>query len=356
MVRYALRTMASFRNSLLQTLLIVAAASPAVGCGGETTEDTSTAGGAGGSSSGSSGQSGAAGTGTTGGTAGTGTTGGTAGTGATGGAGGASTGGTGGVSTGGSAGAVSTGGAAGAATGGASGTGGVGGVSTGGAAGAGGAATGGSAGASTGGAAGAGGSSVCEGETPVTVGNSQAPTGLVRCGNGALLRVEPIACPNLIDPAVKACDGGGPGSCTTSADCTAKPNGWCGSSFEAPCGCQYGCVQDSDCASDELCQCGDPVGRCVKASCKSSADCAGGCAQYETGLAGCGTQGFSCLTPDDACVSNDQCQTNGQGGLCHVDNPGDPRKCEPYNCAVGRPLVVEQGWRLAALQASSAWG
>ncbi|RYE86967.1 MAG: hypothetical protein EOO75_15080 [Myxococcales bacterium] len=152
--------------------------------------------------------------------------------------------------------------------------------------------------------------------------------------------------------------GGGAEGCSVNSDCTTKPNGFCGQEFNVnQCQCVYGCLQDSDCASDELCECGTPVGRCLKASCKSGADCTeGGCAQHEIGMPGCGTQAYACQTKADECVSNQDCLDSKQGGLCHVENPGDPTTCEPFSCAVGRPLVVEQAWRLATLQASSAWG
>ena len=299
--------MSSFRRSLLQTLLLAAGASPALGCGGETTDGPSSTGGQGGGPSGTSGQGGAS---PAGGGGAAGKTSGSAGT-------GGSTAGTGGtVSTGGSAGSVLTGGSAGAKV-------------------------------------------ACESPVVVTVGGDQ-PTGLVRCANGALLRMEATTCPNLIDPAQGACSfdpGSTPESCKINADCKTKPYGSCGQDFDSPCQCQYGCVQDSDCASDELCQCGPPVGRCVKANCKTGADCPeGGCAQHEAGTPGCGTQAFACQQLSDQCASNQECQTNGEFGLCHIETPGDPRQCEPTVCAVGRPLVVEHVMRQAALVTAGGWG
>ena len=336
--------MALTRASLLQTLLVAATAVPlTVGCGGKTSDDTDTTtgpGGGGGTSSGSSGQGGSTSSvGGAGGAAGTTTSVGGTGGSPIAGAGGALTGGSGGA-----AGAATTGGAGGVTTAGTSGKAGSGG------------------GVSTGGAAGGGGGTSkipCDSPVPVLVDGKE--TGFVTCGNGVVVRAEAKVCPNLLS-ASSTCGSPGDGFiCHSNADCKGGvgPYGYCGQGygFGPPCECLTGCVQDSDCASDEICQCGDPIGRCVKTTCHTGADCAeGSCAQVAVGTPGCTSNGFACQTKTDQCQTDMDCPSNGGFEQCHVDMLSGARQCDPQQCAVGRPLVVEQAWRLATLTAGAAWG
>ena len=208
---------------------------------------------------------------------------------------------------------------------------------------------------STGGTGGGVGKIACDSPTPVLVDGKE--TGLVTCASGALVRVEAKTCPNLIQP-TQTCPNMAGGNCDTNADCKGSPYAYCSDSVGTfSCQCTTGCVQDSDCASDELCQCGDPIGRCVKATCHTGADCAeGSCAQVAVGTPGCTTTAFSCQTKTDQCQTDKDCPSNGGSQVCHAANYGQPRVCGSFGCAVGRPLLVEQRLRQAVLIAGASWG
>ena len=93
--------------------------------------------------------------------------------------------------------------------------------------------------------------------------------------------------------------------------------------------CISGCVRDAECGADELCLCSEPVGRCVKASCRTDADCPhSSCAKY--GRRHCGKEGFSCLKDEDECSGNADCK----GCICGYDSEREVRACECSTCDV----------------------
>ncbi len=106
--------------------------------------------------------------------------------------------------------------------------------------------------------------------------------------------------------------------CSHDADCSAHAYGQCVVAL-VPSGplpsvaylaCQYGCVADGDCGADELCLCGTTIGRCVRASCHTDADCPGAaCSLFERGD-GCGRYEtyFKCALPGRECVDDSQCE------------------------------------------------
>src|SRR5688500_14112841 len=101
-----------------------------------------------------------------------------------------------------------------------------------------------------------------------------APTGFVTCDGGFIHRPERVDCtskvprPNaVIEPGEAAV-----ANCTMDSDCAGLPYGHCiveRISYPAStnASCVAGCIRDEDCDAGSLCLCGDPVGRCVAASC-----------------------------------------------------------------------------------------
>jgi len=151
-----------------------------------------------------------------------------------------------------------------------------------------------------------------------------------------------------------------PSPCKFDADCVEHPYGWCtvGQSNETY--CNYGCVSDSDCADDQLCDCAEPVGRCVPAGCTSDADCANGflCRAYDAS-GGCEQIHFTCQTAADSCSTDADCMMTPPQGLshdmCNFDPQANRFQCTFGGCAIGRPFLVEDAPRLATLAARADW-
>jgi hypothetical protein len=147
--------------------------------------------------------------------------------------------------------------------------------------------------------------------------------------------------------------------CKLDSDCAAQPYGWCGSASYGdlpPPYCNYGCVKDSDCGTNQLCECGDPVGRCVQAGCVSDADCDAGflCKGYDAS-GGCGITTYTCQSLSDTCGNDADCAGNSAGSLCRFDITTKHFKCEFGGCAIGRPFLVEGEARLAPPASRADW-
>jgi hypothetical protein len=188
----------------------------------------------------------------------------------------------------------------------------------------------------------------CTNPKPVVVGGKE--TGFVACDEGHVHRVAVAACPSLLPRAAATCDPsygirGKPG-CTKDADCKERPNGYCALG-QIGCYCGYGCTKDSDCAKDEICQCGDPIGRCVAATCRTDASCKAGalCTNYEA-APGCPSTRFACQMEADECAGDRDC---GEGRYCAITQEGGARTCSSMICAVGRPFLVAGAERLAGV-------
>lgn len=183
--------------------------------------------------------------------------------------------------------------------------------------------------------------------------------GFFTCDEGYTHRSAAEECPSSVprdfqigDPTVCSLEEG---CCQMDSDCTAA-NAFCqywsgegeGSS------CMKGCVSDADCGNDEICQCGDPMGRCTTAECASDADCPGEarCASFATDD-GCGPwTRFSCQTADDECASNADCAV---GEEC--DGSGGVRQCvaQEFSCVIGRPFLVGETVRIAPISGRLDW-
>lgn len=117
-------------------------------------------------------------------------------------------------------------------------------------------------------------------ETPILVGGQ--PTGYYSLKNaGVTMRREVVECPSLLprDGVVCPAHRLRKAQCQADSECTEEPNGFCYHQGLAPgCACEYGCKTDSDCSENQICRCGEPVGRCVDAACGPTGTCgANGC-------------------------------------------------------------------------------
>lgn len=143
-------------------------------------------------------------------------------------------------------------------------------------------------------------------------------------------------------------------NCASDADCTERPHGYCELSMGQITGyrCRYGCVTDDDCSPGTVCECGDPVGSCVPASCTENADCGPGlaCASYVADP-GCDHPAFACQDPRDECLTSADC---AEGKKCTVGKD-KYRVCQGETCVVGRPFLVLGEERTARTIARGGW-
>jgi hypothetical protein len=140
------------------------------------------------------------------------------------------------------------------------------------------------------------------------------------------------------------------GSCTSDLDCADEPHGYCSSSIDSEAKrCLYGCVRDSECGANQICLCGDPVGRCVEASCTVDANCGAGfrCQSYDASQGG-GLTAFACQTEHDLCGGDADCT-----GLC--DGSSGTFRCVAQSCTIGRPFLVEGEERMARVTSRADW-
>lgn len=208
----------------------------------------------------------------------------------------------------------------------------------------------------------------CGGKTDSDVGPSacgesipanQSPNGMTTCSSGLVHRPSAsIECSSMLPRGTELqVLEGVDVECTKDADCTERPHGYCGASgplggSPAPAACIYGCVTDADCAEGSLCECGNPVGRCVTSNCRQDADCGDGslCARWDaTRTPGCGhSYSYQCQKPEDECAVDSDCPSGEHGGKCV--NEGTNHVCIALDGSVcGRPFLVEGSARLAAL-------
>lgn len=184
---------------------------------------------------------------------------------------------------------------------------------------------------------------------------------LVSCDEGFSHRPDATACGATVnriapEPSLPRADGSVP-CADDPGKCSQYLYGYCDGVFaggEAPVAtCRSGCFTDFECGENNICICGNvqsPTGGvCRYSSCKTDAECAPGylCASY-SGL--CGGGGFACQTPDDECMTNQDCV--GQGA-CISDGTLGYRVCS--NAVCGRPFLVEQRARLAPPAVRRDW-
>ncbi|MCB9529902.1 MAG: ferritin-like domain-containing protein [Myxococcales bacterium] len=188
-----------------------------------------------------------------------------------------------------------------------------------------------------------------------------APTGVVRCADGSMNRVEAIACEPTV--AYPACSGAGnEGDCQQDTDCGDRPHGRCvvlplGGGIEF-CGCRYGCATDDDCGDGQVCICPgviDGNSYCTPAGCETGADCnSGECAVNSTSDGCYNHPEVACREPAiDMCRTNQDCQDDGAGDGCTLSAEGN------WMCTFlpvcGRPLTVDGHARTADATDRSDW-
>lgn len=227
-------------------------------------------------------------------------------------------------------------------------------------------ATAGSAGTSDGGSSDGGAVSV-GGSAGVAAGGASNPNrfpckdpksiaaGVLQC-DGFKHRTEGTTCASQLPRPYPVMSAGGTVQCQLDKDCSERPHGWCGEGTGQLAGafCNYGCVTDAECAATQLCECGDPVGRCVAAACKSDADCGASflCRSYDS-TAGCQSMAYTCQSPTDECGSDADCSATTQ--LCRLDEVARRFKCVGSSCAIGRPFLVLEQVRAAPAVLRADW-
>jgi hypothetical protein len=218
---------------------------------------------------------------------------------------------------------------------------------------------GGSGGMAPGGAGGNGGSYVdanCTNPTPFDGGTGE-PTGFVACNEGFIHRPERRDCASRVPRDERVAEAvGGKFVCATDGDCASvSAYGYCEAYSviyppESGTRCVTGCVRDADCAQGSVCLCGDPVGRCVAASCGTDADCDDGvlCTSSFGIVNPCTASPtpspFACQSPTDRCRSALDCGTFPAS--CLPKEGG--RACVTAGVC-GRPFLVAGEARLAPL-------
>lgn len=180
-------------------------------------------------------------------------------------------------------------------------------------------------------------------------------TGLESCHDGAFVhratagKCEPTPVLEVRYPTVPA----GTPNCRGDADCQGTTNGRCYWQDGFGATCIPTCVDDSDCAEDQLCLCDSDVNHCVAATCRTDADCG---------------DGLLCTNMKQACRSDlgvfvcqtrsDDCTTSCPNGTCTLTDlvPGSDRVCMPgTGGSCGRPFLVEGRPRVAALGPAGDW-
>jgi hypothetical protein len=147
------------------------------------------------------------------------------------------------------------------------------------------------------------------------------------------------------------------GACEHDTDCSEHPYGWCNLQISDSTYCEYGCITDSDCAGTSICECNEPVGRCVTAGCTTDADCKTGylCRSYEYSV--CGPTLYACQSAADTCGTSDDCPKASpldEVDICTFNS--NRFQCSPISgCSIGRPFLVEGAQRLAPSCRRADW-
>jgi hypothetical protein len=217
----------------------------------------------------------------------------------------------------------------------------------------------------------------CNNPQPVVSGDS----GYVLCDNGSMHRPVKASCPSFVPRSGRvAPPDAGAFSCRSDGDCPG-PNQYCGVTGDSSCGlpvvyeCVTGCVNDSDCQSEEIlglhgiCVCAEPMGVCMSAACTSDSDCAPNLmCSGPSHPAGRLPLMFVCQTPSDRCGGDADCPS---GQVCFACGPAPEdigcayappggaghRNCVEPVCppVIGRPFLIGDDDRRADVARRGDW-
>jgi hypothetical protein len=155
--------------------------------------------------------------------------------------------------------------------------------------------------------------SPCEAPQPLPGGG-----GFEVCKDGSLRRHEAAACLSAL-PRAEPVSGAIYEECVYDADCTETANGYC-----VVGACYYGCTTDADCGYG-VCFCGEVIGTCQGAQCRSDADCPSDYPCSGNRLTGTDNVELVCQTPTDACQTDADCDPSQPRVHCVSD--GTRRLC-----------------------------
>lgn len=206
-----------------------------------------------------------------------------------------------------------------------------------------------------------------------------AMSGMTRCAEGYSYRSRIVTCDTrATGPLGSGGSGGSAGpsgveggtgaapapkhlNCASDADCFDIPRGFCQprrTMFDFSY-CAAGCLDDTECATNELCLCGADGGVCISAQCRDETSCEAGYQCATAGPPACSSiMSFACLTREDECVSSESCPQGpvgvfGTGQECRL--VGEKRTCVSRPTC-GRPFLVEDEPRVArVVVGSTAW-
>jgi hypothetical protein len=174
--------------------------------------------------------------------------------------------------------------------------------------------------------------------------NAGSDTGFDQCSGQLLRRRVAVSCPGpTIDPSLACPPPFAGNGCLSDADCSnnsGDPRNMCmavrhlASGF---CGCDSGCLQDSDCPAGTICNCSNlGLGSCDAARCTSDASCGPGLeclTALEASTANVCSVGlprtFGCTSAADQCRADADCGT-AFGAACLL--VGDHRVCSTGFC------------------------
>jgi hypothetical protein len=179
--------------------------------------------------------------------------------------------------------------------------------------------------------------------------NPETKGGTAWCEEGWVHRPEQGTCPTSV-PRAEEFEGPDTSECRQDSDCPG-PLGYCTQvpqlGFKTV--CKNGCLSDDDCASGNICVCGDPIGVCSPASCTTDADCPGSaCLGTPVEIACESALAFSCARDSDRCRRNSDCFPQ----MCSIRD--GLRQCVGQG-GCGRPFIVQGDERRAALGFGSGW-